>query len=132
VGSVQTYIDKRKALGSGAFLALAALGFSQSVTAVSVQDGSNPNVLANQGAALALLQAALPLGPIIDPALIIALLRGAPVASAEIALTAGGFALVQIGAPGFGGVTGVTLSVPASPVSVPTGNDVTFTPVSLS
>ncbi len=119
--SVGNYINARRALGSGPFTPIAAPQTTVAVTATLTQDGTNPSAITNAGAALALLQGAYGLGPVIDPALLDALLRGMPVPFAKIGLTGGGSRLIQINAPGFGGVTGVAL-FPTGPVSVPFGN----------
>jgi hypothetical protein len=116
LASVQVYITPRAALGTAQVLALAASATTVNVTAQTQQDGSNPNVLTNQGAALALLQAAAPVGAEIDLAILYALLRGEPLLVVDFAVAGGGSRLVQIGAPGFGGVTAVTLTAPASDV----------------
>src|SRR6185312_8697711 len=110
INSVIAYLTPRVALGAGPLVVLAATSYPLAVTATLAQDGTNPSALTNAGAALVLLQAALPLGCVVDVAIIDSLLRGQPVASADVALTVGGSKVVQINAPGFGGVTGVTLT----------------------
>ncbi len=127
ISSVQAYLTARRALGSGLVTAFAAPAFSVPFSAQLLQDGSNGSAVANAGAAIALLQAALPLGAIVDAALVIALLRGMPMATADIALTAGGSKVVQVGALGFGGVVGlVSESLSLAGVSVPKGNVATL------
>ncbi|HSM93387.1 MAG TPA: baseplate J/gp47 family protein [Anaeromyxobacteraceae bacterium] len=116
VASVQAYITPRVALGTAQFLAQACSQTTVPVAAISTADGSNPSYLANQGAALALLQAAAPIGALLDLSVFYELLRGAPVATIDFQTAGGGSKVVQINAPGFGGVTSVALSAPAAPV----------------
>jgi uncharacterized phage protein gp47/JayE len=111
--SVLAYLFPRKALGSGALVVLPASSATLAVTAVSTQDGSNANVLTQQAAALQVLLGAFPMGGTVDPALLIEILRGAPLVNVDVA-TVNGFASIALNLPGFAGVTGVALSSPAS------------------
>ncbi len=117
IASVDAYLQPRKALGSSTLRCFAAAAHTVTITAALDQDGSNPTALAQAASALSDLRSAFPMGGVLDLALIEALLRGVPVFSADVD-TVTGTRKLYLSAPGFGGVTGVTLTSPASPVAL--------------
>jgi len=127
ISSVIAYLTPRKALGSGLLGVYAAPAYATTITATLVTDGTNPTYLSDAAVALNLLNKLSVLGPVLDRALVSSLLRGLPVGTIDLGLTAGGSKLVTIGAPGFGGVTGVTLSA-FFPIAVPANKVLQLTP----
>lgn len=112
VANVQAALGSRsvKPLGSGTFLAQLCGSHAVTFSAVLAEDGSNPTVIADATAALALLEAALPLGADVDEALLVSVLRGLPIGAVDVDTIGGTTERVTVGAPGFGGVTGVTIT----------------------
>lgn len=125
IATLQAYLDARKALGSSTLTVYAASTQAVAVTASSTFSGSSK--IANQTAALALLEAALPMGALIDTNLIASLLRGQAVPTVEVSLVNGDTFVATVSAPAFAGVTDVDLTLPAADVQIPAGTIADFT-----
>ncbi len=118
-----------KPLGSGKLGVVAADELAVNVAAVLTEDGSNPDVLTDADAAITTyLERALPMGATIEPALLESLLLGLPVGSVKVDVN-GTSKSIAINAPGFGGVTGVSLASPGAPVTLAVDELADFTTV---
>ncbi len=107
VALVQAKMGARdvRPLGSGAFLALAAIPHALTLTANLRTDGSNLTLLADATAALAALERAFPIGPAsLAATRVIEVLMGSPLASMNVP----DLVLLSPPLPGFAGVLFVT------------------------
>ncbi len=113
VALVQAKMDARdvRPLGSGAFLALAAITAAGTLSVEIQTDGSNPTLLADATAAALALARAFPIGPAQLPdGRIVEVLMGAPLSS--MVLPEIGTVPISPPLPGFGGAIAVVLSEP--------------------
>ena len=113
VATVQAALNANQALCSNGVTAYAGTVASVPVTATIQSDGTNPNLLTQATAALASIQAAIPMkGAVLPISLIVAALQGGSIVNPTM-LVNGVATVVDLFLQGFSGVVEVTLSAPS-------------------